>query len=104
MMRTNRNDEHFTDSCRWFFGFMDAPKARDLLMSLPEGSFLFRFSSTPGWYTLSVNYGQVGHWRIEAIKQGADKLLLKIDDRTYDSFHSIISTHKPGNRTMIMKI
>ena len=77
----------------WFFGFIDANKSRDLLERMPIGSYLFRFSSTPKCYTMSVYYGQVGHWRIVAQKVGNSYPTFKIDDKTYKSLHDIIHTH-----------
>jgi hypothetical protein len=82
---------------------MDANKAKELLQTMPVGSFLFRFSSTPRCYTLSCNYAQVGHWRIVATKNGPGYPTFKIDDRIYKSLHDIISSHGPNSQPMMIK-
>jgi len=77
----------------WFFGWMSPVDTNKLLLGQPTGTFLFRFSSYPGWYTLSVsNEGQVGHWRIKSGK-GADWSAFWIDERKYNSLSHIIETH-----------
>jgi len=77
----------------WFFGFMNPVDTNKILLKEPSGTFLFRFSSIPGCYTLSVsNQGQVGHWRIKSEK-GPDWIAFWIDDRKYDSLTHIIETH-----------
>lgn len=86
----------------WFFGKMEASEARPLLESRPVGSFLFRFSSQAGMYSLSVNYGQIGHWRIESKKEGS-QTIFRIDGRPYRSLHHIIESHKPGEETLAVR-
>jgi hypothetical protein len=89
---------YFTDilnimSPSWFFGFMNPIETNKLLINEPTGTFLFRFSSQPGCYTLSVsNRGQVGHWRIKSEK-GRDWQYFWIDDRVYNSLQHIIEIH-----------
>jgi len=88
---------------RFFFGFLDASSAKAILLCLPKGSFLFRFSTTEGYYTLSLNYGgQVGHWRIHAQKAETSYPTFKIDERSYRSLQDIISTHSPGKEPLII--
>jgi len=86
----------------WFFGKMEASEARPILESRPIGSYLFRFSSQAGMYSLSVNYGQIGHWRIESKKEGS-QTTFRIDGRPYRSLHHIIETHKPGEETLAVR-
>lgn len=77
----------------WFFGFMNPIETNKILLNQPSGTFLFRFSSVPGCYTLSVsNQGQVGHWRIKSEK-GPDWTAFWIDERKYNSLTNIIETH-----------
>jgi len=87
----------------WFFGFISAEEAKKILFSLPTGSFLFRFSSKAGQYALSVNYGQVGHWRIIAEKKAPGPPILVIDDHSYASFQSIVETHRVGGDSLVVK-
>jgi len=80
-------------SPNWFFGWMSPVDRNKMLLGQPSGTFLFRFSSFPGWYTLSVsNEGQVGHWRIKSVK-GPNWENFWIDERKYDSLTNIIETH-----------
>lgn len=82
----------------WFFGNLSANNAKEILSKLPSGSFLFRFSSQPGLYTLSVNYGgQIGHWRITTEKNSSGLTFYKIDNNSYVSLHKIIENHQLGN-------
>jgi hypothetical protein len=78
----------------WFFGFMSAAEAKDMLQNQPFGSYLFRFSSNPGCYALSIQYGQVGHWRITTEKVGTSYPTFQIDGRTYKSMYEIIDVHQ----------
>jgi serine/threonine protein kinase len=83
----------------WFFGFLSAPEARDQLQRENAGTYLFRFSSSPGCYALSVNYGQVGHWRITTERRvvpGSNQqtIVYKIDTREYSSLLHIIESHQ----------
>jgi len=83
----------------WFFGFCDATEAKDVLSNAKHGNFLFRFSRDPGWYSLSVNYGPVGHWRIRCELQSQGQFCeprFFIDDKTYRSLKNIVQTHSEG--------
>jgi hypothetical protein len=72
---------------------MNPIETNKILLKQPSGTFLFRFSSVPGCYTLSVsNQGQVGHWRIKSEK-GPNWTAYWIDERKYDSLTHIIETH-----------
>jgi len=86
----------------WFFGFMSANEAKEVLSRKPYGSYLFRFSSNAGFYALSVNYGQVGHWRISSEKH-VGYPLFKVDGRTYKSLYHIIEVHTVGGEPLIVK-
>jgi len=88
----------------WFFGFMTAGEARDVLLTRPIGSFLFRFSSSPSCYTLSVNYGQIGHWRITTEKVGTSYPTFKIDGRDYTSMYEIVDKHLEGREPLPIKV
>lgn len=87
----------------WFFGFMTASEAKELLLKKPHGSYLFRFSSNAGCYALSVNYGQVGHWRITTEKKGDADPVFRIDGRPYPSLQAVIQTHQIGGTPLIVK-
>mmetsp|Transcript_1000 Transcript_1000/g.1366 ORF Transcript_1000/g.1366 Transcript_1000/m.1366 type:complete len:729 (+) Transcript_1000:75-2261(+) len=78
---------------KWFFGFIDPIETNKILATKPTGTFLFRFSSQPGCYTLSVaNAGQVGHWRIRS-ERGPDFEQYFIDERQYTSLANVIEVH-----------
>jgi hypothetical protein len=49
----------------YFFGFIEAKEAGEVLYKEQPGTYLIRFSSNPKMYALSVSLGnQVAHWRI----------------------------------------
>lgn len=87
----------------WFYGFQSAQRAKEILSKMPIGAYLFRFSSSPGCYAISVNYGQVGHWRITTEKTGGSYPIFRIDNRPYRSLHHIIETHQLGGEPLIIK-
>ena len=72
-------------------------------MSKSEGTFLIRFSTNPGCYALSVNYGRVGHWRIVVEEIGSERPYIKIDDRIYKDLYNIIETHRSGGEALEIK-
>jgi len=77
----------------WFLGYLSAAKAKEILLDKPVGTFLVRFSSTIGSYTISVKFGQVGHWRISTeIKN--NKVVYSIDERQYKSLEEIVDLHR----------
>jgi hypothetical protein len=81
-------------SLECFFGFSAANDINKYLLQRDSGTFLIRFSSVPGFYTLSVNNrGAIGHWRIKEYRQGW-KSTFTIDERQYASIQDIITTHK----------
>jgi len=87
----------------WFFGFMTAPEAKEALNNKPYGSYLFRFSNNAaGSYALSVNYGQIGHWRIVAEKSTGYPIF-RVDGRAYKSLYHIIETHTMGGEPLKVK-
>lgn len=90
-------------SPNWFFGFMTAAQAKEILSRKPYGAFLFRFSSNAGCYALSVNYGQVGHWRIMTEKAGSGGPVFRIDGKPYRSLHHVIETHSVGGEPLAVK-
>ena len=76
---------------RWFFGFQ---KVDYFLQQTKPGSFLFRFSSTPGSYALSTSTESgVVHWRIKCDKEDTYPPILTIDQRKYKSFGEIFRIH-----------
>jgi len=82
----------------WFHGFISADVAKKMLSSKPEGTFLFRFSSTAQCYGLSVSHlGDVTHWRITTEKLGDQVApVFKIDNNSYGSLQEIVQRHKTG--------
>jgi len=64
--------------------------------------FLLRFSSSPPNFTLSLNYGSIGHWRI-TVEQTGQLTIYRIDGRPYKSLYDIVDTHSPGNEPLQIK-
>jgi hypothetical protein len=81
--------QFFFSFSSWFFGFIDPAEAGNILLKSRPGAFLFRFSSTPRFYTLSANNRhRVGHWRI-----APEGKMFLIDERKYTSLQNIIEIH-----------
>ena len=57
---------------KWFHGNLSPQQSEDLLREEKGGSFLLRFSSLPGFFTLSVlgKKSLINHHRIENTKDG----------------------------------
>jgi len=89
----------------WFHGFLSSADAQRGLKGKPDGTFLFRFStSNPGCYALSAAYsGTVGHWRISCVKEVGQPVTFKIDGRDYKSLAEIINIHKFGREPLKIK-
>lgn len=87
----------------WFYAFLSAQRAKEILNKMSVGAYLFRFSSNPGCYAISVNYGQVGHWRITTEKSDSSYPIFRIDGRPYKSLHHIIETHQLGGEPLQIK-
>jgi len=83
----------------WFFGFMDALEAKKFLQDRPVGSFLVRFSATPGWFVLSVNQRRVIHWRISAEKTAKEAQYV-LDTRVYRGIHELLEHHALGKEPL----
>lgn len=83
----------------WFHGFLSSADAQRSLKGKPDGTFLFRFStSNPGSYALSAAYsGTVGHWRISCARAPGSRPVFKIDNREYTSLSHIVDSHKAGD-------
>lgn len=72
---------------------MSPTDTNKLLRQKPSGTFLFRFSSVPGCYSISVNnQGQIGHWRIVADKTN-NHLYFWINNRKYQSLRNVVEIH-----------
>eukprot|EP01119_Soliformovum_irregulare_P025244 TRINITY_DN92_c0_g1_i1.p1 TRINITY_DN92_c0_g1~~TRINITY_DN92_c0_g1_i1.p1 ORF type:complete len:860 (+),score=217.89 TRINITY_DN92_c0_g1_i1:181-2580(+) len=78
-----------------FHGWLSAEDCKEMLGTSAEGTFLFRFSQTPGCYSLSVMHlGTITHWRITSQKDSsATQATFKIDSQFYKSIDDIISYH-----------
>jgi len=87
----------------FFFGFISAEQAKSILSNKPYGAYLFRFSSNPGCYALTVNYGAIGHWRITAEKYGTAPPIFKIDGRPYKNLYDIVDVHRVGGEPLSIK-
>jgi len=91
-------------SPEWFHGWLGAKEAQDKLTGKPTGTFLLRFSTTPGSYSLSVAYSDtVGHWRINCEKDPFKTPIFQIDNTPYASLKDIVSKHRPGGEPLIIK-
>lgn len=80
----------------YFWGFLSANQAAELLSTRPSGSYLLRFSSQPGFYALSLACSNqfTMHWRIKAFKDQNNQTNLYVDDRHYSSFANFIQIHQ----------
>lgn len=86
----------------WFFGFVTAQKAKEILSSLSVGSYLVRFSlHNPRIYTLSVTYRMVdgridvGHWRIESCFH-ENRHCFKFGQNYFPTLEDFIKQHSEG--------
>jgi len=81
-------------SQKWFHGFITSDQARELLVKFPKGSFLVRFSSQPGCFTLSaVVSTYIYHWRILSLKKGLIREpIFVIEGREFESLQQLINT------------
>jgi len=68
---TSATDNTFMDEVTsilrqpWFHGDTDLHRAQELLSGKPAGTFMIRFSSLDGWYTISQIHGRIiQHQRI----------------------------------------
>jgi len=82
-------------SPRWFFAFLSAGEAKDVLKKEGKtGCFLFRFSSSAGLYALSLFHNnQVSHCRIETELTDTGINFI-INKRIYKSLEDIMQIHK----------
>jgi len=88
----------------WFHSFLSSADAQKALKGKEEGTFLFRFSTTPGCYALTVSYSNsVGHWRISCEKKPNESPAFFIDGRQYKSLSDIVETHRIGKEPLIIK-
>lgn len=80
----------------YFWGFLSANQAAELLSTRSLGSYLIRFSSQPGYYALSLACANqfTMHWRIKCYKDQANQTNLYVDERHYTSFAHLIRTHE----------
>jgi len=89
----------------WFHGFLSSGDAQKALKGKPDGTYLFRFSTTnPGCYALTVAYSStVGHWRISCEKKAGENPVFSIDGKPYKSLDDIIQTHRFGREPLTIK-
>jgi len=99
--------DHIMSICTpsWFHGFLSSSDAQKALKGKPDGTYLFRFSTTnPGCYALTVAYSStVGHWRISCEKKPGENPIFSIDGRSYKSLDDIIQTHRFGREPLSIK-
>lgn len=75
----------------YFFGFLSVEETKRLLIELSAGTYLIRFSSEPGRYTLSVSdFGTVSNWRIDLKKQTNSISLSLTEDQVFSSFRDLV--------------
>jgi hypothetical protein len=85
-------------SAKYFFGFLSAENARELLQTKELGSYLLRFSSTPGCLALSANNTTgVFHCRLYTQPSVAG-MSITVDGVTYPDIDEVL--HSSG--TMII--
>jgi len=85
---------------RWFFGFLDALEAKRYLQGQPIGTFLVRFSATPGWFVLSVNQRKVIHWRIATEADNDNKRHYILCKKSFECILELIQNHELGKEPL----
>jgi len=71
----------------WFHGDTDLQRAQELLSGKPAGTFMIRFSSLEGWYTISQIHGRIiQHQRIG--HQPGDPYVIEND--SYNSLFELV--------------
>jgi len=71
----------------WFHGDTDLQRAQELLSGKPAGTFMIRFSSLEGWYTISQIHGRIiQHQRIG--HQPGDPFVIEND--AYNSLFDLV--------------
>jgi serine/threonine protein kinase len=77
-----------------FHGNLSTTEAGPLLLSRPAGSYLIRFSTTVGAFSLSASSGtNVFHWRFNP---GSGTTELRLEHHTYANVADVIQKHSPG--------
>ena len=65
----------------------------NVLKSKPNGTWLLRFSTSPGCYSISVNNGgTVNHWRVTSKKENG-QLTCMLNEKKYSGIEGIVRTH-----------
>ena len=79
--------------CSWFFGDTDDQDAISKLTKQIPGTFLIRFSSVPGWFTVSYvsTSGSVRHQRI---KHSPGKYILAPENDEFPSLKEMVAQKK----------
>lgn len=82
----------------YFFGFLNSEETKKCLNNEPKGTFLIRFSSEAGRYTLSACIGScVSHWRINLKKSNGSLSAYIVESDTFSSLASLVefyTTHE----------
>jgi len=80
----------------WFHGDMDSEEASTLLQDHPPGTFLVRFSSTPGCFAISYvdSYGTVKKDLLTRAVPSSDGYCLNNSSQKFPDLHSFIAFYK----------
>jgi len=90
---------------RWFFGFVNAVKTKEILINMPIGTYVIRFSSCPRSYTVCATYitkdgkRDVGNWRIES-SSTKGKHFYKFGSKTYETLTDFVTKHCQGGDSL----
>lgn len=78
---------------RDFHAFASTDDVKERLLTLGQGAYLFRFSSSPGSFALSVcGRTTVHHWRLSFEKRGS--MSIHLDGKiTYQDFDEVVTLH-----------
>eukprot|EP01117_Protostelium_nocturnum_P002768 TRINITY_DN1369_c0_g2_i1.p1 TRINITY_DN1369_c0_g2~~TRINITY_DN1369_c0_g2_i1.p1 ORF type:complete len:457 (-),score=105.85 TRINITY_DN1369_c0_g2_i1:36-1406(-) len=86
----------------WFFGSIGAEEVqRKLGLMNEDGGFLVRFSSSPGYYTVTAfKEKKVYHWRIGAEKKGFNRTEFDLEGHIFQSLVDAVEFFKTMGLTL----
>lgn len=77
----------------FFFGPISSEETKEILLSKPKGSFLFRFSSEAPLYVLSVaDVTGIKQWKVHLTKH-TQSMILQLEEKKFKTFEEIIEYH-----------
>ncbi|KRZ05141.1 Guanine nucleotide exchange factor VAV2 [Trichinella zimbabwensis] len=82
----------------WYVGEMDRLRAEQLIMGLPLGTFLVRFSRARSQYAISISYSGKEHFDVKHVKVELDKHGFYLDaGRYFPSLVELVNHYEENN-------